>query len=95
MPPLAGFAGKLMLFVAMIDAGYTALAIVAVLNTVASLFYYPRVLAPMYFSKSDGAVEQLGGSVGTAVALAVFALLGIGLGAGALLAQFHTATLLP
>ncbi|MDQ2734909.1 MAG: NADH-quinone oxidoreductase subunit N [Pseudomonadota bacterium] len=95
IPPLAGFAGKLMLFVATIDAGYAALAIVAVLNTVVSLFYYLRVLAPMYFPKPQGTVEQLGGSVGTAVALAVFAVMGIGLAAGALLAQFHTATLLP
>ncbi len=95
IPPLAGFAGKLMLFVATIDAGYTALAIVAVLNTVVSLFYYLRVLAPMYFSKPEGAVEQLGGSVGTAVALSALAVMGIGLGAGALLVRFDTVTLLP
>ncbi|MEO8311550.1 MAG: NADH-quinone oxidoreductase subunit N [Caldimonas sp.] len=95
IPPLAGFAGKLMLFVATIDAGYTALAIFAVLNTVVSLFYYLRVLAPMYFSKPEGTVEQLGGSVGAAVSFAALAVVGIGLGAGALLARFDTVTLLP
>jgi NADH-quinone oxidoreductase subunit N len=95
IPPLAGFAGKLMLFVATIDAGYTVLAIVAVLNTVVSLFYYLRVLAPMYFSKPKGTVEQLGGSVGTAVVLAALAVLGIGVGAGALLTRIGTGALLP
>lgn len=95
IPPLAGFAGKLMLFVATIDAGYTALAIFAMLNTVVSLFYYLRVLAPMYFSKPEGTVEQLGGSVDAAVSFAALAVVGIGLGAGALLARFETVTLLP
>jgi NADH-quinone oxidoreductase subunit N len=95
IPPLAGFAGKLMLFVATIDAGYTVLAIVAVLNTVVSLFYYLRVLAPMYFSKPEGTVEQLGGSVGTAVVLAALAVLGIGVGAGALLTRIGAGALLP
>jgi NADH-quinone oxidoreductase subunit N len=95
IPPLAGFAGKLMLFMATIDAGYTALAIVAVLNSVVSLFYYLRVLAPMYFSKPEGDVEQLGGSVGIAVILSALAVVGIGFGAGAMLARFATATLLP
>ena len=95
IPPLAGFAGKLMLFVATIDAGYTALAVVAVLNTVASLFYYLRVLAPMYFSKSDSPMEELGGSVGGAVALCAFLVVALGLGAGSLLTQFDQATLLP
>lgn len=95
IPPLAGFAGKFMLFVTTIDAGYNALAVVAVLNTVISLFYYLRVLAPMYFSKPERTAEQLGGSVGTAVALAALAVVGIGFGAGALLARFATATLLP
>ncbi|MDQ6638141.1 MAG: NADH-quinone oxidoreductase subunit N [Pseudomonadota bacterium] len=95
IPPLAGFAGKLMLFVTTIDAGYTALAVVALLNTVASLFYYLRVLAPMYFAKADGAIEQLGRSAGGAVLVAAVAVIGIGLGAGSLLALFDTATLLP
>ena len=95
IPPLAGFAGKLMLFVATIDAGYTALAIAAVLNTVVSLFYYLRVLAPMYFLKPEGAMAQFGGSVGAAVAFSALAVTGIGLGAGVLLTRIGMATLLP
>jgi NADH-quinone oxidoreductase subunit N len=46
IPPLAGFAAKLTLFAAAIDAGYAWLAALAVVNTVVSLFYYLRVLGP-------------------------------------------------
>jgi proton-translocating NADH-quinone oxidoreductase chain N len=46
LPPLAGFVGKLELFTAAIDADQTWLAVIAVLNTVVSLYYYLRVIAP-------------------------------------------------
>mgnify|MGYP000306512090 CR=1 FL=1 len=38
IPPLAGFTAKLALFGAAVDAGYAWLAVLAVANTVASLF---------------------------------------------------------
>jgi len=50
IPPLAGFTAKLALFGAVIDAGYTWLAILALVNTVVSLAYYARVLGPAYFA---------------------------------------------
>lgn len=46
LPPLAGFVGKLELFKAAIDADQAWLAVVAVINTVISLYYYLRVIAP-------------------------------------------------
>jgi proton-translocating NADH-quinone oxidoreductase chain N len=46
LPPLAGFVGKLELFTAAIDADQAWLAVVAVVNTVVSLYYYLRVIAP-------------------------------------------------
>ena len=46
IPPLAGFVGKLELFRAAIDADQAWLAAVAVVNTVISLYYYLRVVAP-------------------------------------------------
>ena len=70
-------------------------SIVAVINTVISLFYYLLVLAPMYFSKPEGnggAAQRQRRDRSRALGLAV---MGIGLGAGALPARFHTATLLP
>jgi proton-translocating NADH-quinone oxidoreductase chain N len=48
IPPTAGFAGKLLLFGAAIDAGYVWLAVIAILNSVLSLAVYLRVVVPMY-----------------------------------------------
>jgi NADH-quinone oxidoreductase subunit N len=44
IPPTAGFMGKLWLFGAAIDAGYIWLAVIAVLNSALSLYYYVRVV---------------------------------------------------
>jgi NADH-quinone oxidoreductase subunit N len=46
LPPLSGFVGKLEVFRAAIDADQAWLAVVAIANTVVSLHYYLRVIAP-------------------------------------------------
>ena len=51
-PPFGGFVGKTMLFGAAIAAGWAWLAIIMLLNIAISLYYYVRVLAPMYFAPS-------------------------------------------
>jgi len=48
IPPLAGFVGKFMLFGASIDAGFTWLAVAAILNSVLSLAVFLRLVVPMY-----------------------------------------------
>ncbi len=50
IPPLAGFAGKFLLFGAAIDAHFTWLAVVAIFNSVVSLAVYLRIIVPMYRS---------------------------------------------
>lgn len=60
VPPLSGFVAKLLLFVVAIEVGYTWLAVVAAVNTVISIFYYVRVLAPMYFGDAGRPVPVLG-----------------------------------
>jgi len=47
-PPSVGFFGKLFLFTAGVGAGYTWLVVVAVLMSVVSVFYYIRVLIPVW-----------------------------------------------
>ena len=47
-PPTAVFLGKLVVFTAAVDGGLAWLVVLAVLNTVASLFYYLRWLAPAF-----------------------------------------------
>ncbi|MDC0684297.1 NADH-quinone oxidoreductase subunit N [Sorangium atrum] len=56
LPPMAGFIGKFYLFSALLAAGGAwswVIAVVGVLNSVISLFYYARLLRTMYLDKSD------------------------------------------
>jgi NADH-quinone oxidoreductase subunit N len=96
IPPLAGFAAKLALFGAVIDAGYGWLAALAVANTVVSVFYYVRVLAPVYFDDAPGApLPTLGSLAASGVAIAAAAVVLLGIGANGLLAAVRAARLLP
>ncbi|TMD72995.1 MAG: NADH-quinone oxidoreductase subunit N [Chloroflexi bacterium] len=47
-PPSVGFFGKLFLFTAGVSAGYTWLVVLAVLMSVVSVYYYIRVLVPVW-----------------------------------------------
>jgi NADH-quinone oxidoreductase subunit N len=56
-PPTAVFAGKLLMFAAAWDGGYAWLAVVAAVNTVASVFYYLRWIRPVF--AQEGAEERV------------------------------------
>jgi NADH-quinone oxidoreductase subunit N len=60
IPPTAGFIGKYYLFTAAMKAGYAWLAILAVVMSAVSLFYYFRIAAAMFFT--EGEPEKLQGS---------------------------------
>jgi NADH-quinone oxidoreductase subunit N len=49
LPPTAGFAGKFYIFAGAIKAGYIWLAVIGVLNSAVSLYYYLRIMVAMYF----------------------------------------------
>jgi NADH-quinone oxidoreductase subunit N len=53
IPPTAGFIGKFYLFSAAIKSGYLGLAIIGVLNSAASCYYYLRVMVYMYMKESS------------------------------------------
>ncbi|MEZ5237419.1 MAG: proton-conducting transporter membrane subunit [Microthrixaceae bacterium] len=97
IPPLAGFAGKLLLFGATIDGGYAWLAALAVANSVVSLFYYLRVIAPMSFAGAEPPAKAptLGGWSATGAALAGVLVLALGIGLQGLLGPLGDAVLLP
>ena len=57
IPPTAGFMGKLWLFGAAIDAGYVWLAVIGVLNSAVSLYYYVRVVVFMYLKQETTGSE--------------------------------------
>lgn len=95
IPPLAGFAGKLALFAASIEAGYAWLAVLAILNTVVSLVYYLRVLGPAFFDSAEAETAVLGRWPAVGALAAAAGLLVVGIGAEALLGFLATAALLP
>ncbi len=49
LPPTAGFVGKYYLFIALLEGKLYWLALIGVLNTVVSLYYYARVVKAMFF----------------------------------------------
>ena len=57
LPPTAGFIGKLYLFIALVDANMITVAVIALLNTVVSLYYYIRVLKAMFLVRSEKHIE--------------------------------------
>jgi NADH-quinone oxidoreductase subunit N len=94
VPPLSGFVAKLLLFLVAIEVGYTWLAIVAAINTVISIFYYVRVMAPAYFGELASPVSVLGRPAATATLAAAGALIVTGIAADPFVAAFRAAALL-
>jgi NADH-quinone oxidoreductase subunit N len=72
-PPAGVFVGKLEVFTAAIDGGYGWLAALAVVNTVASLFYYLRWLAPAFLPPRPGAGGRALRPAGHGAALTAYA----------------------
>ncbi len=52
-PPLAGFVAKWYVFSAAVAAGYNRLAIIGVLTSVVSVFFYLRIVVMMYMTTSE------------------------------------------
>ena len=80
IPPTAGFMGKFWLFGAAIDAGYYWLAVIGVLNSAVSLYYYVRVVVFMYVKTEQvGSEPTMGPALGFALAVAVVATIALGI----------------
>ena len=71
LPPLAGFAGKWILFAAVIKEKLYWLAIIGLLNSVVALYYYVRIVKAMFLEAADD-TESLSFSPGSLVLLLVF-----------------------
>ena len=54
LPPTAGFIGKWYIFSAAVSAGYYGLAVIGVLTSVISVFFYLRVVVMMYMAEREG-----------------------------------------
>ena len=63
LPPTAGFIGKFYLFSGAVEAGYPGLAVLGVLTSVVSAFYYLRVLMYMYMKETPSTTAPHGSSL--------------------------------
>ncbi|MFI6518369.1 NADH-quinone oxidoreductase subunit N [Spirillospora sp. NPDC050679] len=91
-PPTGVFVGKLLMFGAAVEGGYAWLAVVAAVNSVASVFYYLRWIVPMFgrsgggaggtsgVSGADVSVVDRGAAVLVVVAAVISVLVGVGSG---------------
>jgi NADH-quinone oxidoreductase subunit N len=61
IPPLAGFFAKFYVFLAAINAGLYALAVIGVLLSVVGAYYYLRIVKIMYFDTSAERFEPMPG----------------------------------
>jgi NADH-quinone oxidoreductase subunit N len=77
-PPMAGFIAKWYVFSAAVKAGYTWLAVIGVLTSVVSVFFYLRIVVMMYMTPSGETmarfpgVPKVAGAALVASALAIF-----------------------
>ncbi len=82
IPPTAGFVGKFYIFSAAVKAGYVGLAVIGVLNSALSVYFYLRVTVMMYMRSPDkepaGSLDFAPGMV-LALLIAVFFTLQMGI----------------
>ncbi len=58
IPPLAGFFGKLYVFLAAIEEGMYGLAVIGVLTSAVGAYYYIRIVKVMYFDKPTESLDR-------------------------------------
>ncbi len=71
IPPTAGFVGKLYLFAALINAKWLWLAIIGVLNSVVSLYYYVKIFRNMFLREPEGTREPITFSAGQVILMMI------------------------
>jgi len=83
IPPTAGFMAKYYVFSVALKAGLTPLVIIAVLNSVVSLFYYLRVTVAMYMEEPRGEAVGISWAAPGVLALVITLVLTLWLGVNA------------
>jgi NADH-quinone oxidoreductase subunit N len=74
-PPMAGFIAKWYVFTAAVRAGYPVLAIIGVLTSVVSVFFYVRVVVMMYMTERDAPARIPAVPLAAGVSLVVSAII--------------------
>jgi NADH-quinone oxidoreductase subunit N len=72
IPPTAGFLGKYYIFLALVETGHYALAVIATLYVAVSLYYYFRIVRSMFVREGGPAASMpLASSFGVRIALGI------------------------
>jgi len=79
-PPTAGFLGKFYVFSAAVHKGFIWLAVIGVMNSFVSVYYYLRVIKTSYFDEVTGEVKPVVLSPSVIIALVITAIGTLGLG---------------
>jgi NADH-quinone oxidoreductase subunit N len=82
LPPTAGFISKFYIFKTAIESGHTTVALIGILASIISVYYYLRVVYYLYMKEpAEGAVIGTGGGVFAlgALIIAVVGILAIGI----------------
>lgn len=74
IPPLAGFFGKFYVFKAAVDSGLITLAVVGLVTSVVSAYYYLRVIKVMYFDEPVEGFDRNGTEMNVIMAVATIAI---------------------
>ncbi|MEI7422645.1 MAG: NADH-quinone oxidoreductase subunit N [Prolixibacteraceae bacterium] len=74
IPPVAGFFGKMYLFMSAASGGYYWLVFIAVLNATISLYYYLLVVKAMFINKNENPIATFSSDGYTKIGLALCAL---------------------
>ncbi|HEY9857209.1 MAG TPA: NADH-quinone oxidoreductase subunit N [Stenomitos sp.] len=83
IPPTAGFFGKYFLFSSVIQQGYTWLAVVGIINSILSVYYYLRLVVVMYMKEPKADWTGVGGLQPARIAGIICAIVVIWAGMGA------------
>jgi len=71
IPPVAGFFGKFFLFTAAAEKGFYLLVLIAVLNTIISLYYYLLVVKAIFINKNENPVVKFRSDFPTRLAIGI------------------------
>ena len=71
IPPVAGFFGKFFLFTAAAEKGFYLLVLIAVLNTIISLYYYLLVIKAMFINKNETPVMAFNSDTPARIAMGI------------------------
>jgi NADH-quinone oxidoreductase subunit N len=75
IPPLAGFFGKFYVFKAAVDSGLISLAVIGLVTSVVSAYYYLRVIKVMYFDEPVEGFDRNGTELNVIMAVATIIIL--------------------